>query len=100
MVFCYLNLQKATSVAIFSFISLQNILAAEALSLKNSAIWKTDGKTFETWICPLVCALIEYCDDKILRLFQDIVLVKSEVAELLFPHVMVNLSSRRDMDML
>lgn len=77
---------------------LERKLNAEALSLKNSAIWKTDGKTFETWICPLVCALIEYCDDKILRLCQDIVLVKSEVAELLFPHVMVNLSIRRDMD--
>ncbi|KAF3642281.1 hypothetical protein FXO38_21201 [Capsicum annuum] len=70
----------------------------EALSLKNSTIWKTDGKTFETWICPLVGALIEYCDDKILRLCQDIVLEKSEVAELLFPHVMVNLSSRRVLD--
>ncbi|XP_055826815.1 serine/threonine-protein kinase ATM isoform X2 [Solanum dulcamara] len=77
---------------------LERKLNAEALSLKNSAIWKTDGKTFETWICPLVCALIGYCDDKILRLCQDIVLVKSEVAELLFPHVMVNLSSRKDVD--
>lgn len=77
---------------------LERKLNAKALSLKTSAIWKTDGKTFETWICPLVCALIEYCDDKILRLCQDIVLVKSEVAELLFPHVMVNLSSRKDVD--
>lgn len=77
---------------------LERKLNAKALSLKDSAIWKTDGKTFETWICPLVCALIEYCGDKILRLCQDIVLVKSEVAELLFPHVMVNLSSRKDVD--
>ncbi|XP_047265673.1 serine/threonine-protein kinase ATM isoform X2 [Capsicum annuum] len=77
---------------------LERKLNGEALSLKNSTIWKTDGKTFETWICPLVGALIEYCDDKILRLCQDIVLEKSEVAELLFPHVMVNLSSRRVLD--
>ncbi|XP_070053596.1 serine/threonine-protein kinase ATM isoform X3 [Nicotiana tomentosiformis] len=77
---------------------LERKLNVEALSLKDSAIWKTDGKTFETWICPLICALIEYCDDMILRLCQDIVLVKSEVAELLFPYVMVNLSSRRDVD--
>ncbi|KAM3319089.1 serine/threonine-protein kinase ATM isoform X3 [Capsicum chacoense] len=77
---------------------LERKLNGEALSLKNSTIWRTDGKTFETWICPLVGALIEYCDDKILRLCQDIVLEKSEVAELLFPHVMVNLSSRRVLD--
>ncbi|KAM3381087.1 serine/threonine-protein kinase ATM isoform X3 [Capsicum galapagoense] len=77
---------------------LERKLNGEALSLKNSTIWKTDGKTFETWICPLVGALIEYCDDKILRLCQDIVLEKSEVAELLFPHVMVNLSIRRVLD--
>lgn len=96
-------------------------------------MWRTHGKTFETWMCSLVHALIGYCDDTILRflhlptrnafagllvfghllliyevnannllflsrLCQDIVLQKAEVAELLFPDVVVNLSSRKNVD--
>lgn len=101
--------------------------AAEATSLESSTLWSTDEKTFETWICPLVHALIGYCNDTIIRwvsslkeqlshflclawmiyilhenfpyssrLCQEIVLVKSEVAELLFPEVITNLSRRTD----
>ncbi|KAI5683411.1 hypothetical protein M9H77_04639 [Catharanthus roseus] len=69
-----------------------------AISLENSTIWKASGKTFERWICPLVYALIGYSDDIIIRLCQDIVLVKSEVAELLLPNVIVNLAGRKDLD--
>ncbi|XP_019197259.1 PREDICTED: serine/threonine-protein kinase ATM isoform X3 [Ipomoea nil] len=69
---------------------------AEATSLESSTLWSTDEKTFETWICPLVHALIGYCNDTIIRLCQEIVLVKSEVAELLFPEVITNLSRRTD----
>nr|XP_027123123.1 serine/threonine-protein kinase ATM isoform X2 [Coffea arabica] len=71
---------------------------AEAISLENSAMWKTRDKTFDMWVCPLVYGLIGYCDDIIIRLCQDICLVKSEVAELLFPSVMVNLAWRKDLD--
>ncbi|CAL5362027.1 unnamed protein product [Camellia sinensis] len=71
---------------------------AEEISLEESTIWKTHEKTFETWICPLVYALIGYCDDTILRLCQDIVLLKAEVAELLLPNVVVNLAGRKNLD--
>ncbi|CAK9137602.1 unnamed protein product [Ilex paraguariensis] len=71
---------------------------AEAISLENTAIWMTRDKSFETWICPLSYALIGYCDDIILRLCQDIVLLKSEVAELVLPNVVVNLAGRKDLD--
>ncbi|XP_047341337.1 serine/threonine-protein kinase ATM [Impatiens glandulifera] len=70
----------------------------EATSLDNSTLWKTHGKSFETWICPLLYALIGYCDDVILRLCQDIVLLKSEVAELIFPRVLVNLAGRKGLN--
>lgn len=40
---------------------------AEEISIEKSDIWRTHGKTFETWICSLVHALIGYCDDIILR---------------------------------
>ncbi|XP_044477149.1 serine/threonine-protein kinase ATM isoform X3 [Mangifera indica] len=70
----------------------------DVVSLENSAVWETENKTFEMWICPLVHSLIGYCDDVILRLFQDIVLLKSEVAELLLPSVFVNLAGRKATD--
>jgi len=43
------------------------ILSAGAISLEKSTAWVTQGKTFEMWICPLVYALIGYCNDVILR---------------------------------
>ncbi|KAA8540818.1 hypothetical protein F0562_024781 [Nyssa sinensis] len=78
-------------------LDLERKFNAGANSLEKSNIWKTCDKTFETWICPLVYALIGYCDDMILRLCQDIVLLKAEVAELLLPHVLVNLAGRKDL---
>ncbi|KAI3914770.1 hypothetical protein MKW98_002006 [Papaver atlanticum] len=66
--------------------------SAETIPLENSSLWKTLGKTYETWICPLVHSLIEHTDDMILRLCQDIVLMKDELAELLLSHVLVNLA--------
>ncbi|XP_052181201.1 serine/threonine-protein kinase ATM isoform X3 [Diospyros lotus] len=71
---------------------------AEAISLEKSTAWRTDGKNFETWISPLVYVLIGYCEDMILRLCQDIVLVKPEVAELLLPDVVLNLAGRKNLD--
>ncbi|XP_042498310.1 serine/threonine-protein kinase ATM isoform X2 [Macadamia integrifolia] len=68
----------------------------EAISLENSSVWTTHGKTYDTWICPLVYSLIRYSNDMILRLCQDIVLLKAEVAELLLPNVLANLARRKD----
>lgn len=76
---------------------LERKFKAEAVSLEMASLWSTQGKTFENWICQLVYSLIGYCDDTILRLCQDIVLVKAEVAELLFPNVIVNLAGRKDL---
>lgn len=42
-------------------------LSVDVVSLENSAVWETENKTFEMWICPLVHSLIGYCDDVILR---------------------------------
>ncbi|KAG5562230.1 hypothetical protein RHGRI_005086 [Rhododendron griersonianum] len=72
--------------------------SAEAISLEKSTIWNTHEKNFETWICPLVYALIGYSDDIILRLCQDIVMLNAEVAELLLPNVVVNLAGRKNLD--
>ncbi|GAV63786.1 PI3_PI4_kinase domain-containing protein/FAT domain-containing protein/FATC domain-containing protein, partial [Cephalotus follicularis] len=71
---------------------------AEEISLEKSTVWETHDKTFEAWICPLVYALIGYCNDVILRLCQDIVLMKAEVSELLLPSIIVNIAGRKDMD--
>lgn len=79
-------------------LDLERKFAAEAISLENSTIWKTHGKNFESWICPLVYALIGYSDDIILRLCQDIAMLKAEVAELLLPNVVVNLAGRKNLD--
>ncbi|KAG6746015.1 hypothetical protein POTOM_050526 [Populus tomentosa] len=71
---------------------------AEAISLEESIIWETCNKTFQMWICPLVYSLVSYCNDVILRLCQDIVLLKAEVAELLFPSVIIDLAFQKDID--
>ncbi|KAI9173943.1 hypothetical protein LWI28_009144 [Acer negundo] len=73
---------------------------ADVILPENSTVWETNDKTFEMWICPLVYSLIGYCNDAILRLCQNIVMLKSEVAELLMPSVFVNLAGRKDMDVL
>ncbi|XP_020548356.1 serine/threonine-protein kinase ATM [Sesamum indicum] len=78
--------------------NLQKKFNSKSISIADSTVWATFDKTFEAWICPLVYAMINYCDDLILRLCQDIVLVKSEVAELLFSNVIVNIASRKDSD--
>ncbi|KAL7139007.1 hypothetical protein ABFS83_09G021400 [Erythranthe nasuta] len=76
--------------------NLQRKFKAKSISIEDSTLWSTSDKTFEAWIGPVVCAMISYCDDLILRLCQDIVLVKSEVAELLFSDVILNIAGRKD----
>ncbi|KAL5544201.1 hypothetical protein UlMin_007985 [Ulmus minor] len=77
---------------------LEKKFRAEAISLENSTLWETRDKTFEMWICPLAYLLCGYCNDVILRLCQEIVFLKAEVAELLLPSIFVNLAGRRDTD--
>ncbi|XVF54114.1 hypothetical protein PTKIN_Ptkin05aG0154900 [Pterospermum kingtungense] len=77
---------------------LEKKFKAEDIFLEKSTTWVTHGKTFETWICPLVYSLIGYCNDVILRLCQDIALLKPEVAQLLLASVVVNLAGRKDID--
>eukprot|EP01018_Ginkgo_biloba_P024682 Gb_40159 [translate_table: standard] len=71
----------------------------KVIPLEDGSLWRTCGKTFEEWICPLVYSLIHYTDDVILRLCQDIVLLKAPLAELIFPHVLGNLAGRSDANM-
>ncbi|XP_051142572.1 serine/threonine-protein kinase ATM isoform X2 [Andrographis paniculata] len=78
--------------------NLQKKYSAKAISIEDAAVWTTVDKAFDAWICPLVYALIGFCDDPILRLCQDIVLEKSEVAELLFSNVFVNIAGKQDSD--
>ncbi|KAF9625359.1 hypothetical protein IFM89_022141 [Coptis chinensis] len=69
----------------------------EATAVHNSSLWMTHGKTYEMWICRLVYSLIDHTNDIILRLCQDIVLLKAEVAELLLSNILVNLAGRKDL---
>ncbi|XP_031372225.1 serine/threonine-protein kinase ATM isoform X2 [Punica granatum] len=77
---------------------LEQKFKAEAMPLEKSSTWETHGKTFEAWICPLAFSLIGHCNDVILRLCQDIVLLKADVCELLLPSIMVDLARRKDLD--
>ncbi|GLT47213.1 hypothetical protein SLA2020_209240 [Shorea laevis] len=77
---------------------LEKKFKADNISVEKSSIWATNDKTFEMWICQLVYLLIGYCSDVILRLCQDLVRLKAEVAELLLPSVIVNLAGRNDRD--
>lgn len=75
-------------------LGLERKFNVEAIPLEKSEVWETSGKTFDKWICPLVFSLIGHCDDVILRLCQDVVLLKVEVAELLLPYIVVNLGRK------
>lgn len=44
------------------------ILSTEAFSLEKSSVWVSQGRTFEMWVCPLVYALIGYCNEVIVFL--------------------------------
>ncbi|XP_043813489.1 serine/threonine-protein kinase ATM isoform X5 [Manihot esculenta] len=79
-------------------LDLEKRFRAEAIPLEEPTLWETQNKTFETWICPLVHSLIGYNNDVILRLCQDIVLLKAEVAEFLLPSVIEDLAGRKNMD--
>ncbi|KAK3160101.1 hypothetical protein QOZ80_1BG0055200 [Eleusine coracana subsp. coracana] len=62
------------------------------VSLEDSDIWQTDGRTYEQWLCPLVSSLIGHCDDIILRLCRGLVFFKIKVAELLLASALVNIA--------
>ncbi|XP_023765032.1 serine/threonine-protein kinase ATM isoform X1 [Lactuca sativa] len=81
-----------------SLMDLERKFSGQAITIEKTSTWETRDKTFETWISQLVYALIYFCDDTILRLCQDIVLLKAEVAELLLSNVMVNLAKRKNLD--
>ncbi|XP_074316262.1 serine/threonine-protein kinase ATM [Silene latifolia] len=87
------NLQLVESI----LLNLQKKFAAEGKSLEDSSLWSTCDKTFDLWICPLVYSLTHYCTDITLRLCQDIVMVKAEIAELLLPSIMINIAGRKDL---
>lgn len=54
--------------------------SAEAIPLEKSTVWATHGKTFDTWICPLVYSLIGLCSDVILRYYCWLpILIKSSL---------------------
>ncbi|XP_068637362.1 serine/threonine-protein kinase ATM isoform X2 [Aristolochia californica] len=75
----------------------KNKAIAESFSLEDASIWRTNGKTYEKWVCSLTHKLICHTNDMILRLCQEVVLLKAEVAELLFPVILVNLAGRKDL---
>ncbi|KAJ8771786.1 hypothetical protein K2173_026963 [Erythroxylum novogranatense] len=77
-------------------LDLERKFATEAIPLEESIVWETHNKTFEMWICPLVYSLIRYSCDPIIRLCQDVVMLKAEVAELLLPSIVVDLAGRKD----
>ncbi|KAI3807033.1 hypothetical protein L1987_22953 [Smallanthus sonchifolius] len=87
-----------TEVVQSYLMDLERKFNGQGISIEKTDTWVTSGKTFETWICQLVYSLIYFCDDTILRLCQDIVLLKAEVAELLLSNVMVNLAKRKILD--
>jgi ataxia telangiectasia mutated family protein len=64
-----------------------------AIAIDNPLLWQTTGESYDIWLCPLAYSLIEYSDDCILRLCQELVLQKAPLAELVFPHVLGNLAA-------
>ncbi|KAJ1282905.1 hypothetical protein BS78_03G087400 [Paspalum vaginatum] len=66
------------------------------VSLEDSDVWQTDGRTYKQWLCTLVSSLICHCDGIILRLCRNLVCLKVKAAELLFASTLVNLAGNVD----
>uniref|UniRef100_A0A0E0FF18 Serine/threonine-protein kinase ATM n=1 Tax=Oryza nivara TaxID=4536 RepID=A0A0E0FF18_ORYNI len=74
----------------------QTLLGMEkvsGVSLEDSDLWRTDGRTYKQWLCTLVGSLICHCDDIILR---SIAFLKVEAAELLLASALVNIAGNLD----
>uniref|UniRef100_A0A0E0JD53 Serine/threonine-protein kinase ATM n=1 Tax=Oryza punctata TaxID=4537 RepID=A0A0E0JD53_ORYPU len=77
----------------------QTLLGMEkvsGVSLEDSDLWRTDGRTYKQWLCTLVGSLICHCDDIILRLCRSIAFLKVEAAELLLASALVNIAGNSD----
>uniref|UniRef100_A0A0D3EIP8 Serine/threonine-protein kinase ATM n=1 Tax=Oryza barthii TaxID=65489 RepID=A0A0D3EIP8_9ORYZ len=77
----------------------QTLLGMEkvsGVSLEDSDLWRTDGRTYKQWLCTLVGSLICHCDDIILRLCRSIAFLKVEAAELLLASALVNIAGNLD----
>nr|XP_034595825.1 serine/threonine-protein kinase ATM isoform X4 [Setaria viridis] len=66
------------------------------VSLEDSDMWQTDGRTYEQWLCTLVSSLICHCDDIILRLCRSLAFLKVKAAELLFASTLLNIAGNVD----
>ncbi|WVZ71912.1 hypothetical protein U9M48_020441, partial [Paspalum notatum var. saurae] len=66
------------------------------VSLEDSDVWQTDGRTYKQWLSTLVSSLICHCDDIILRLCRSLVCLKAKAAELLLASTLVNLAGNVD----
>ncbi|KAG6545650.1 hypothetical protein Mapa_012835 [Marchantia paleacea] len=66
----------------------------KSIPLGDANLWETSGKTYDAWVCTLTYSLVEHTDDTILRLCQDMLLMKASLAELVFPHVFGNLAGK------
>ncbi|KAJ7559328.1 hypothetical protein O6H91_04G079500 [Diphasiastrum complanatum] len=69
-------------------------IARKAMVLEDCSLWKTSGKSYQTWICNLTCCLIQCTNDPIFQLCEELALQKAPLAELLFPHVLKSLSRK------
>ncbi|KAJ1684822.1 hypothetical protein LUZ63_016212 [Rhynchospora breviuscula] len=86
---------KGVNITLVENLLLESDRGSTAL-VNESSLWKTEGKTYETWVCCLVHSLITHCDDVVLRLCQNIVLLKAETSELLLASVLVSLAKEAD----
>ncbi|KAJ3700717.1 hypothetical protein LUZ61_004422 [Rhynchospora tenuis] len=86
---------KGVNITLVENLLLESDRGSTAL-VKESSLWKTEGKTYETWVCCLVHSLITHCDDVVLRLCQNIILLKAEISELLLASVLVSLAKEAD----
>ncbi|EEE53717.1 hypothetical protein OsJ_00056 [Oryza sativa Japonica Group] len=99
-----LGMEKVSGVLVYyapygmTFIILSFFLPnfGSIVSLEDSDLWRTDGRTYKQWLCTLVGSLICHCDDIILRLCRSIAFLKVEVAELLLASALVNIAGNLD----
>ncbi|XP_078431049.1 serine/Threonine-kinase ATM-like protein isoform X2 [Wolffia australiana] len=61
-----------------------------------AALWETHSKSYKDWICQLLQVLVSFSDDKLLSLCDDMASLSVEMAELLLPYVLVNISGKKD----
>jgi len=62
-------------------------------NLEDSKLWQLEGQSYDQWVCGLADALLSHACNPLLTILQRCACKKPAIAELLLPHIFVDLAA-------